>query len=314
MTTPAAPEQRLTDVIERRTRADGLRRRLEDAKAQARESTARAQSAEEKAGAEAADVERLEHMSWTRILSSLRGSHASDVEREQAEAEAARYAAATERNRAEADQREVDALNAQLRDLGDVEADYAAALDAKERWIREQGSSTAARLAEIAEEQGQLAAQARETDEAVQAGRTAIKHLTGALSLLESASSWAAWDTFGGGGMFTDMVKHQKMEDAQTQLSAADQALKVFNRELADVSRSVAGGLRTSNFDLAFDMWFDNIFSDLAVRRRIHDARDAVASTLENVRTALASLEKSQQDVAQRRTALAGEREQLLTA
>ncbi|MCL2542856.1 MAG: hypothetical protein FWE71_10425 [Nocardioidaceae bacterium] len=314
MTTDPEVERALTDAMMRRHQAEGLHQQLETARAHAEESAARAKAAAERMTTKQHDVERLEDLSWARIVAVLRGSRDQDLEREQAEADAARYTAATEKARAEADARTVSDLVRRLDELGDVDASYAAALAAKETWLRTQDTPDAHRLSEVAEEQGRLTAETHELDEAEAAGRDAERHLAEAMALLDSAASWSTWDTFGGGGMLTDMAKHAKMEQAQARLADADRALKAFDRELADVNRGLGDDLHLDGLTFAFDVWFDNFFSDLGVLRRIDKARDAVAATRVQVRDLRLGLRRKRQEADQRRTALDAERDKLLTA
>lgn len=311
----AAPEveKALTDAMTARRLAAGLRSRIEAAQREAEDADQRAAEAERTAGAEQSDVERLERLSWVHLWAALRGQHSTALEREKVEAEAARYTAATERRRAQAAAGAVADLRRQLDGLGDVDTAYAAALAAKERWLSENGGPGAARLAGIAEELGTTAAQQKEVAEALAAGTEADRLLAEASALLDSAAGWATWDMMGG-GMLTDMAKHNKMNQAQRLLEQADQALKVFDRELADVMAGTGDLLQMDGFSYAFDVWFDNIFSDMAVSRRINQTRDQLARTRNQLQVLCNRLRVEGEALAQRRADLIAERESRLTA
>jgi hypothetical protein len=261
---------------------------------------------------EAADVERLESLSPAKIWSVLKGSHASDLERESAERDAARFALAEAESRREVAQRELDSLRAQREALGDVDATLGRAMEAKEAWIAAQGGTAARELADIAERKGELTALDAEAREAHTAGVHVVHLLDEALGLLGSAGSWATWDTFGGGGLITDMVKHDKMDRATALLRQADQALHVFSRELADVNMHGVEGLRVEGLSRTFDIWFDNIFSDMAARSRIQDAGNRVTHTRQQVAVALAGLEEKGRTHQAEMATLSARREELL--
>lgn len=311
-------ERAITDAMMRRHQADGLRRQLEEARTQAQESSARAEAAAVAAQSEQRDVDKLEDLSWASVWAKARGRHDTDLAREKAEADAARYTAATEQRRAEAAAAAVRDLEQRLAALGDVDAAYVAALADKERWITEHpdlNGPAAARIADIAAELGTLAAREREVEEARRAGTEAERLLAAAAGLLDSAAGWATWDVMGG-GMLTDMAKHNKMNEAQYQLEDADRALKAFNRELADVSDVAGGttdGLKMDGFSYTFDVWFDNIFSDMAVSRRINDTRDRLGATRKQLQVLRNRLRVEAGQIEERRTALAAERESVLT-
>ena len=261
---------------------------------------------------ESTDVERLESMSVAKIWAHLKGSHAGDVERETAEREAARYAVAEAEARRDALQRDRAALESRLAELGDVEGRYRRAMADKEAWASRTGGESAGALAELAARRGELLALDRETREAHEAGRSAHSLLSQAASLLGSAGSWSTWDAFGGGGMLTDMVKYDKVDRATETLRRADMALAAFSRELADVDLPQVRGVQVDQMMRTFDVWFDNIFSDMAVRSRIEDASRRVVQALHQVEQALAALEQKGAAVSRELTGLDARREQLL--
>ncbi|HEX6248292.1 MAG TPA: hypothetical protein VFZ64_10510 [Nocardioidaceae bacterium] len=264
--------------------------------------------------AEEQDVERLETFSPSRIWAGLKGSHASDLDRERAERDAARYAAAEAEARREAARRDVDSFRAQLAQLGDVDETHRAAVAAKERWASANDPELAASLEELARRRGELVARGRETEEAHAAGREAYNLLGQALSLLGSAESYSTWDTFLGGGMLADMAKYDKADQATAALRAADVALARFSRELADVGMGAVSALRVDTVTRTFDMFFDNIFTDMAVRSRIQDAARRADSARASVGEALAALERTRDEVAAGLEELERSRDRLLGA
>ncbi len=286
-------------------RLDGARRHLDEAVRRVTEQRGALQD-------ESEDVAKLESFSWTRIWATLKGSHASDLEREQAERDLARYAVAEAEARRDAAAREVAAVEAQVRALGDVDARYAAALQAKRAWVGDHDPATAQRLAEIAERRGGLMARDREAREAHAAGVEARDLLAQAGQLLGNARSWSTWDTFGGGGLLTDMVKYDRLDKVTALVRRADLALGRFSRELADVGMAGVGGVRVDGITRAFDIWFDNIFTDMAVRSRIQDAQARVAAALDAVGPALGRLADEGHAIAAEIARLDEERERLL--
>jgi hypothetical protein len=209
-------------------------------------------------------------------------------------------------------QAELAAAHARLDELADVDAAYAAALAAKEDWLAGHDPSTAARLREIAERRGVLEAEYRESQEADAAGVTAHKLLVEAAGRLSSAEAWSTWDTFGGGGLITDMIKHSRMDDARADLQQVDQALRTFGRELADVKVDGVDSLELSGTLKTFDVWFDNLFSDWMVRSRIQDASRQVDGTQEKVRAIVTALRARRQGISEELTTLSAEREAVL--
>lgn len=302
------------DALERaaqaRREAEGLRLRLEAATRHADETTKRVQEARGRLEDEDEDVQRLESMSWSRILSSLRGRRTTDLEREGAERDAAHYAVAHAEALDEVAQRDVASLQAQLDDLGDVDRDLQAALAAKEQSADD--PELARQLTEVTQRRGVLVAEDTEAREAHAAGLVARQHLLEAHRLLGSARGWSTWDTFGGGGLLTDMMKYDKLDQVAGTLREADHALAAFSRELADLQLVGVGGVQVDGLTRTFDVFFDNIFTDLAVRSRIQEAEVRVGQALNAVEHALNALTERGHGYAAELAGLDARREELL--
>jgi hypothetical protein len=263
---------------------------------------------------EEADVRRLESYSPTRIWASLRGSRDVELDREKAEHQAAEYAVA----RAEAwllsAYGEADRVGAELAALGDVAGRRARALAAKEEWLSSTDGEARAELTRLAEELAATRAAVTEVREATAAAEVAAGRLEMARRKLGSAGDWATYDTFLGGGMFGDMMKYERMDEAQRLLHDADQALRRLSVELADVGmNAVVHGLSVDGLTQTFDVWFDNIFTDWSVRSRIADAARGAESAARTVHQIRERLARQERDLAAREAALVADRERLLT-
>ncbi|KUI36273.1 hypothetical protein [Mycobacterium sp. GA-2829] len=257
--------------------------RLIAARARAAESAERAAAAYARVRDEADDVAKLESLSLTSILARLSGSRDDKLAREAAEHDAAQYEHASLQARADADQRAADTLAARYAELPTVQARYDAALADKERRLVGAGGARAARLSQLAEERGRLTAELAELEQARDAGRRAVEHLAAAAAKLESARSWSAYDTWSDGGVVASLVKHNRLDDVATRIRDADTALAEFTNELADVHMSGVRLVELGDLTRVFDVWFDNIFTDLAVRGRIVDAQAAVQQAIGGV-------------------------------
>lgn len=274
----------LVQAAEAAELAAGLQRQLTAAREREAASRAEADRAAATLRDEVADVDRLEGRGWARALATLKGSHDDDLRREQAEAADARLRLEQVLRRHEDDVQESASLEERLRALGDVEAAYAEAQQAREDWLRLHDAVRGPALADLAEEEGRLAAAEKELTEAHDAGRDAYVLLQEALHTLGSAGSLATWDTFGGGGVFTDAMKYDRLRTVGRQLERASHALRRLDHELADTDLpTIDAHLRLDGWEQTFDMWFDNFFSDWAVRRRIEDARAGVSQLIQRV-------------------------------
>ena len=232
------------------------------------------------------DVERLENLSLTRILASLKGSRDDRLAREQAEADAARYRVAEAEAQLRAVHGDWEAARARLAESATAPADYAAVLEEKERYLRHSGDPLGRRLLELAEERGRLTGEAREVAEALAAAGAARDALAAVQASLDSASGWSTYDTFFGGGAISSAIKHSRLDEAARQAAHADRCLLALRTELADVAgvAHTAPQLAIDGLTRFADIWFDNIFTDLAVRGRIKRAQENVGYSARAVR------------------------------
>lgn len=100
----------------------------------------------------------------------------------------------------------------------------------------------------------------------------AIGHMNEALDTLASAQNWGTADVILG-GFFTSWIKRSRMESAQSSLYQAKEILEDLSKDFVTLKLSLPeflqeGGILTSK---AIDLFFDNIFTDFMVQKRIND-------------------------------------------
>lgn len=234
---------------------------------------------------------------------------------ERAEAAATHCRVTEAEARLAAVEREHDAARRRLDHLAAAQGTYAAALEEKEQHLAESGDPRGRSLLQLADERGRLIGEINELSEALAAAGAAEQALTQVQERLGSASSWSTYDTFFGGGAISSAVKHSRLDEAADAAAEADQRLAVLRTELADVDDltltapqlAVGGGTRF------VDVWFDNIFTDLAVRDRIRQAQQNVARSMQLVSDVQARLTTRAARVRARLSAIEAERQDLLT-
>lgn len=310
------PGEQLQAMLEEIRRAElslaDLTRRREAARQDLSEAERQEAAAEQALASERADVADLERLSVARIRAALRGSRDTDLDREQAEAQRAEYAlglarhesAARRERLADLDSR-IAADQAVLRMRPEVEA-------ARERWLREASPGIAGALDEVAGRASAVDAEIRELDEALAAGQQAAAALSAAAGELGSARGWSTYDTFFGGGMISSAIKHDRIDRATATLRGADEALRRLGLELRDVGMTDLRGLDIPEMRRMFDIWFDNIFSDLGVRQAILRASDQVDAVRHRVGIVVTELEGRRESAAGRRATIDRERSALL--
>ena len=132
----------------------------------------------------------------------------------------------------------------------------------------------------------------REIREAIQAGEAALSSLERAKEKMGSAKNWGIFDMMGG-GLFSSLFKHSKIDRASADIEEAKRQLAVLKKELEDVSISedfsvgIGDGLRF------IDTFLDNVFADVVVQSRINSAierLDKVSGQVRGILTKLYSL------------------------
>lgn len=257
------------------------------------------------------DVEKLEVRSLTRFLLRVSGKleEKLDQERQEAYEAAVKYDAVISEMRAlEAD---IRALRVELRQAEDAKARYDQVLREKQEAIKASGSTAGAEILEIEKALGYLEDQRREINEALKVGTAASHLVDDILDSLSSAKDWGTWDLLGG-GLIADIAKHEKMDQAQSQVESLQIQLARFKNELADVAIdgdlqvSIEGGLRFADF------FFDGLFADWAVYNRIDASGERVRQTGRKIDRALSRLREMLKAAEQDETRLRAKLEQLV--
>lgn len=129
----------------------------------------------------------------------------------------------------------------------------------------------------------------KETQEAISAGERALSSLRAAQNELSSARNWGIFDMLGGGFIST-LVKHSKMDNAQSYMEQAKYDLNSFSKELQDVNMAVNLNIDTHDFLTFADWFFDGFVADWLVQDCINEARGQVDEAIRRVESILRQL------------------------
>ena len=138
----------------------------------------------------------------------------------------------------------------------------------------------------------------KEKREAIEAGYRALNSLNAAKENLNSAKNWGLVDMFGG-GFFSTMLKHSKMDQAKQNMDQAkqnmDQAkydLRNFSRELNDVNMACNLNIDTGDFLSFADYFFDGFVVDWVVQDRINNAKRQVEEAIRRTESIVNQLQR----------------------
>lgn len=257
------------------------------------------------------DVERLEKLTLSSVLASLRGNKDEEIDREKAEAYAARL-------RLQEAERQLDEIRSEIRirqdrvqAYQDYEVRYERLLREKEAELRGKDPVLAEKLAELERQELGLTSRKKELQEAIAAGRAVCSNICAAQDKLNSAEGWSTWDMLGG-GLIADALKYSSMDDAQRLMEQVQSGLRRYQAELADVAQTAAFDLQPNGFLQFADFFWDNIFTDWAVRDQIVQSQNRMWDLADQVKRIQSGLELELEETDCGLTALRNERNELV--
>jgi hypothetical protein len=95
-----------------------------------------------------------------------------------------------------------------------------------------------------------------------------------------------------GGGALTTMVKHSRIDDARAAAHVVQQALRRFQRELADVDERTTIVAELGSFETFADYFFDGLIADWIVQSKIERSLAQSTDMRDRVRLAVRALRR----------------------
>jgi len=115
-----------------------------------------------------------------------------------------------------------------------------------------------------------------------------------------------------GGGFIATAVKHNRIDEARSAIHSAQNALRRFEKELADVQRDVNIRIDIGGMLEFADFFFDGLIVDWIVQGRIKDSLAEVSAKRRRISGIVADLEKELRNAEEELTALRRRREALI--
>ncbi|MFB0971731.1 MAG: hypothetical protein GX666_01470 [Tissierellia bacterium] len=134
-----------------------------------------------------------------------------------------------------------------------------------------------------------------EIQEAINAADDALLYLKEAEKFAKSAGNWGMFDILGG-GFFATMIKREKMEDVEKNISKAQKAIEVLNLELKDLETIIDVNIETGDFLTFADYFFDGFIADFMVQEKINNAIKQIENAILNIEELKISLESMLRD------------------
>lgn len=236
-----------------------------------------------------ADVLRLERVTLSAIFYSLIGKKEERLDKEKQEA----YGAKLKYDTAALEQKQVCSqiqdMEEQLRELAGIENRYTQLLQEKTQEIRNSGTPQTEELLQLERRITEKQSQKKEISEAIFAGNQAMNTVNEILTDLNDAEGWGIWD-LAGGGLMSDLVKHNCLDEAQENVQKLQGELLRFKTELADVSVDAQLQVRVDGFLRFADYFFDGLFADWTVLDHINESQGEVTKVQSQIRQVLSNL------------------------
>lgn len=240
------------------------------------------------------DVKRLEKISLTNLITTLMQNKGEKLEKEQHEYFMAKIEYDNQSSKVTLLKENIASIQSRLWDLGKCEKEYRELLNKKLEIIKAKGNhNESVKLSQLEMEIDKDLRAQKEIEEAENVGRELIEVIEAAEDSLSSAKNWGIMD-IAGGDLISSMVKHSKIDDAENHFRRISNLLMTFNKELGDVK---VASITFSSTTMAFDLFFDNIFTDFSVQNKINNALNDAGDLRRNVEEILNNLVQEKEDL-----------------
>lgn len=238
------------------------------------------------------DVDNLNTLSLSNLISTVMGNKAEKMEKEEQEYIMAKIQYDSSKSKVSSIKSNINETIKTLTSLAKYEEEYANLLKKKIELINICGDeNTKNKIIELEDKIDNYLKEIKEINESISVGNSLIEEIAKAKKLLNSAKTWSTLDIFGG-DILSSMVKHNKIDEVQMHFSRISNLTSSFNKELRDVNISGVGFSATTK---TFDIFFDNIFSDLSVDKHISQSYDNICNLEKSVENILRKLKSNKE-------------------
>lgn len=254
------------------------------------------------------EADALQSGSLTLLLYTLIGMKEDKINKEEAEALAAK--AAYETAKAELDHvlnRQVE-LRAEIRSLGNCERDYEEMVAEKKAWLMAKEVTVNAEVEALEAEKAAIIRDSKELKEAMESGQYALKVALSVMDALAKAQYLSIMDTqaprsarYGtiSAAIRDTEIDHEK-RNTLVRLDNAVQTLgkylQDFAAELKDITPISANDAPSTRFGeglIFLDRWVDGLISELMVDAKLHKLQEQMAPLLAKLTPIVKQLEQN---------------------
>lgn len=276
-----------------------LRERAEKLRVMLREAEGNVRELLQKYEKEQMDVEQLKNKTLSATLLRLVGKYEHRLEKEEQEILSAKLEYDKATDRVKELRLELEDIEQRVYTLKQEQRTYEEEIKRREQTIAQGlNNETSEQYRNLEEEREILEHQLVEVNEALRAASRAKSTARSVMQHLDSAESWATYDVWAKGGIFTHMAKYDHLDKAEADFNRLSSQLKDLKKELSDIAMSnvpAMGGIDSTT--RAVDFWFDNIFTDLNVRDKIRSDSDQIRSLYGSIDRTITKIEHKKAEV-----------------
>lgn len=217
------------------------------------------------------DVDVLEKISFKSLFLALTGDKKLQLSKEKQEAAKAQFRFLSKQKELDNLYEEKLTITTKLEEIYKCEREYESLLENKIKDLINNDCEQGVVFKEMLDDISKHKRQIKEYDEAISAGESVEREIKNIVSVLKSAENWGTFDLFGG-GLISSSIKLSKIEEVQNKLIVLKRKMKIFNRELSDISMNIDVSLNISNLETFGDIWFDGFLFDLNSLSKIQEA------------------------------------------
>lgn len=249
---------------------------------------------EEMLNKELRDVEKLKKLSLSSIMYTIMRNKEEKLEKEEQEYLIAKLKYDDCSSRINSLKNSKLRIENRLSSLENCENRYAELLDTKLALINIYGDENQKnKILHMEKELDKSLKDLKELEESIAVGNTLYEEIGYTKEILQSAKNWGTIDLFGG-DFISSMAKHEKVDQAQKHFGRISNLLSNFNKELKDVN---IDSLNFSTTMKTFDIFFDNIFTDISVNNQISKSYDDICKLQIDVDMILKKLKNNKQEL-----------------
>lgn len=288
----------INDLINKRQEAKVVNRQIENYKAIISELKTKMNTYMIQLKKEEKDVEKLQSISFANLVHSLLNDKKEQLSKEEHEVLMAKSqidGLEYELNKTLSD---LEALETKVVSLSVINKEYKNLIEQKKAFIKRELPNQWEAIDTKSSHIEKMMLEKKEIKEAISAGNSALTSINGSKKALDSAAGWGTYDILGG-GMIATMVKREYMATAQESIQKLQYDLRIFNKELADISTYVDLGLNLGNLLGVADYFFDGFLVDFAVQNKINNARDKVSILIDKMESIVDRLNSEYKNIEQ---------------